>query len=235
MALHPELGPCAACTARGYSVCNAIEDKDLARLASAAIVRDIPKGEIFIEEGETASDFFNITSGTVKLYKLLPDGRQQVTGFASAGHFLGLAVSQTYAFSAEAIEATQLCSFSRPKMRALIEDFPALEQRLLETACNELVAAQEQMLLLGRKTARERVASFLVARAAAQLPCTGGKESIALPMTRGEIADYLGLTIETVSRTMSRFKAEKRIAIPSHTEVVLLDRSWLDSMAAGLD
>lgn len=236
MALHHELDPCAACTARGYSVCNAIEDKDLARLASAAMAREIPKGEIFIEEGEAASEFFNITSGTVKLYKLLPDGRQQVTGFASAGHFLGLAVSQTYAFSAEAIETTQLCAFSRPKMRELIQDFPALEQRLLETACNELVAAQEQMLLLGRKTARERVASFLVARAAVQLPCTRTSgDSIALPMTRGEIADYLGLTIETVSRTMSRFKAEKRIAIPSNTEVMLLDRPWLDSMAAGLD
>lgn len=235
MARQHDLDPCAACTARGYSVCNAIEDKDLARLASAAVTREILKGEIFIEEGEIASDFFNITSGTVKLYKLLPDGRQQVTGFASAGHFLGLAVSRTYAFSAEAIETTQLCSFSRPKMRDLVHDFPALEQRLLETACNELVAAQEQMLLLGRKTARERVASFLVARAEAQLPCAQVSDVVGLPMTRGEIADYLGLTIETVSRTMSRFKAEKRIAIPSNTEVVLLDRPWLDNLATGMD
>lgn len=230
---HP-LDPCASCTARGYSVCNAIEDKDLARLASVAMTREISKGETFIEEGEAASDFFNITSGTVKLYKLLPDGRQQVTGFATAGHFLGLAVSDTYAFSAEAIETTQLCRFSRPKLRELVHDFPALEQRLLETACNELVAAQEQMLLLGRKTARERVASFLVARAETQLPCTAPDGRIPLPMTRSEIADYLGLTIETVSRTMSRFKAERRIAIPSNAEVVLLDRPWLEGMATGL-
>lgn len=227
-------GPCSSCDARAQSVCSAIEDRDLARLAAVAVVREIGKGETFIVEGESARDFFNVTRGTVKLYKLLHDGRQQVTGFAGIGHFLGLAVSDTYAFSAEAIEPVQLCRFSRPKLREVLHDFPALEQRLLETACNELVAAQEQMLLLGRKTARERVATFLVARCHNSLPCTQPAEHVALPMTRGEIADYLGLTIETVSRTLSRFKADKRIATPSNNEVVILDRAWLNGMAAGL-
>jgi len=211
-----------------------MEDEDLSRLAAAAVVRDIPKGETFIEEGDSASDFFNVTQGTVKLYKLMPDGRQQVTGFAGPGHFLGLAVSSTYAFSAEAIEQTRVCRFSRPKLRELLHDFPALEERLLQTACNELVAAQEQMLLLGRKTARERVASFLVARLESAIPCRNPTDTVALPMTRSEIADYLGLTIETVSRTLSKFKAEKRIATPSNAEVVLLDRPWLSGIAAGL-
>ena len=213
-------------------MCSAIEDQDLARLASVAVIREIRKGETFIEEGTPATDFFNITRGTVKLFKLLPDGRQQVTGFAAMGHFLGLAVSDTYAFSAEAIEPVQLCRFSRPKLREVLHDFPALEQRLLETACNELVAAQEQMLLLGRKTARERVATFLVAQCQVVPPC-GPSELVPLPMTRSEIADYLGLTIETVSRTFSRFKAEKRIATPSNSQVVILDRAWLNGMAAG--
>ena len=213
-------------------MCSAIEDQDLARLASVAVIREIRKGETFIEEGTPATDFFNITRGTVKLFKLLPDGRQQVTGFAAMGHFLGLAVSDTYAFSAEAIELVQLCRFSRPKLREVLHDFPALEQRLLETACNELVAAQEQMLLLGRKTARERVATFLVAQCQVAPPC-GPSELVPLPMTRSEIADYLGLTIETVSRTFSRFKAEKRIATPSNSQVVILDRAWLNGMAAG--
>ena len=81
------------------------------------------------------------------------------------GTFLGLAVSSTYAFGAEALEPMRICRFSRLKLRELLDDFPAMEKRLLEVASNELVAAQEQMLLLGRKTARERLASFLVARA----------------------------------------------------------------------
>ncbi len=146
--------PCAHCDVRHQSVCSAIEEADLARLAAVAVVRSVDKGKVFIEEGEPATDFFNVTAGTAKLFKLLPDGRQQITGFAGLGHFLGLAVSQTYAFSAEAIEPMRFCRFSRPKLRLLLDDFPALEARLLQSACNELVTAQEQMLLLGRKTAR---------------------------------------------------------------------------------
>ncbi len=132
-----------------------------ARLATIAVVTEAPPGQCFIDEGEPARSFFNITAGTAKLFKLLPDGRRQITGFVGAGHFLGLAVSDTYAFSAEAIEPVRYCRFQRAKLRALLDDFPLMEKRLLEVASNELVAAQEQMLLLGRKTARERLASFL--------------------------------------------------------------------------
>jgi CRP/FNR family transcriptional regulator len=224
---------CLDCDARHRSVCNAIPDRDIERLAVAANPRKLERGQIFIEEGQPATDFFNITSGTAKLYKMLPDGRQQITGFAGIGHFLGLAVSDTYAFTAEAIEPIELCRFSRPKLRTLLDDFPLLEKRLLETACNELVAAQEQMLLLGRKTARERVASFLAARLHDTPRYAGRSGLISLPMTRAEIADYLGLTIETVSRTMSRFKAENRISTPSRDEIIVLDAAWLDEVATG--
>ena len=224
---------CAHCDVRERSVCSAVADDDLLALAAAATTVDLERGETFIDEGEPAMDFYNVTKGTVKLFKLLPDGRQQITGFAGIGHFLGLAVSSTYAFSAEAIEPVRLCRFSRPKLRRLLKTSPLLESRLLETACNELATAQEQMLLLGRKTARERVASFLTADSLNGAPCGHPVGKVRLPMTRGEIADYLGLTIETVSRTLSRFRAEQRIAIPSNDEVVLLDRPWLESVATG--
>jgi CRP/FNR family transcriptional regulator len=223
---------CANCEARHQSVCNAIDEADLARLAAVATTRTVERGQTFIEEGEPASDFFNVTGGTAKLFKMLPDGRQQITGFAGVGHFLGLAVSKCYAFSAEAIEPMKLCRFSRTRLRALMVDFPALERRLLETACNELAAAQEQMLLLGRKTARERVASFLMARSREAAPC-GGSNRLHLPMTRGEIADYLGLTIETVSRTFSQFRTAHTIETPTHADVVLLNRPALEEIASG--
>ena len=132
-------------------------------------------------------------------------------------------MQRTYTFSAEAIEPVRLCRFSRTKLRAMLDDFPAMEKRLLETATNELVAAQEQMLLLGRKTAHERIASFLIAQARGGPPCTEPRRAIHLPMTRADIADYLGLTIETVSRTFSRLKTEKLIALPGSTEVVFLE------------
>lgn len=226
---------CSNCDVRDRSFCNALETNDLKRLAEVAIPRHIEKGKVFIEEGMPAADFFNITVGTAKLFKTLPDGRQQITGFAGPGHFVGLAASETYAFSAQAIEKVELCRFSRPKMRGLLHDFPALEQRLLETACNELVTAQDQMLLLGRKTARERVASFVMARLAIATVSDGAVDTIELPMTRAEIADYLGLTIETISRTISKLKAEGRITTPHRDAVVVLDPHWLANVAAGHD
>lgn len=226
---------CVECVVRDRSVCNAFAAPDLQRLADVAVHRQVEKGRVFIEEGMPAADFFNITSGTAKLYKTLPDGRQQITGFAGTGHFLGLAVSETYAFSAQAIEKVELCRFSRPKIRILLHDFPALEQRLLETACDELVTAQEQMLLLGRKTALERVASFLMARLNESITCGGHGNTVELPMTRAEIADYLGLTIETISRTFSKLKIDNRITTPHRDTVVILDPHWLSTVATGQD
>lgn len=224
--------PCGRCGARQRSVCGVIDEADLGRLAAAAVVRRFEKGEVFIHEGDPATDFFNITAGVVKLFKLLPDGRQQVTGFVGTGHFLGLAVHDTYAFSAEAIEPACVCRFSRRDMRTLLDDFPALEHRLLETACHELAAAQEQMLLLGRKTARERVASFLLGWKRRSTGCCAAS-TLHLPMTRADIADYLGLTIETVSRTFSAFRREKLLELRSAQLVELRDCAALE-MLAGL-
>ena len=213
---HRDPNVCVHCQARPFSVCSVIEDADLQRLGAAAVTLTVQPGYTFIQEGDPVEHFFNVTAGTAKLYKLLPDGRRQVTGFAGVGYFLGLAVSTSYAFSAEALEPVRICRFTRAKLRDLLDDFPALEKKLLEVASHELVVAQEQMLLLGRKTARERLASFLIARANMLPQCVGqqpvsAKESIHLPMTRSDVADYLGLTIETVSRTLSRLRAEKLI------------------------
>ena len=222
-----EAEPCTSCGARALSVCAAIDGQDLKRLAALAVPLPTPVGRLFITEGDPADHFFNVTAGTAKLFKLLPDGRRQVTGFAAPGSFLGLAVSSSYAFSAEAVEPVQVCRFSRPRLRRLLDDFPAMERRLLDVASNELVAAQEQMLLLGRKTARERVASFLLARR-----CGAGR--LRLPMARTDIADYLGLTVETVSRTMTRLRIERLIDMPSPTEIVLRNHAGLEQLAAGL-
>ena len=226
--------PCARCDARAQSVCNAIPEPQLRRLAEAATIGTAAPGSSFISEGDPAGAFFNMTEGTAKLYKLMPDGRRQITGFVGVGHFLGLAVSDTYAFSAEAIEPVRYCRFSRTRLRALLDDFPAMEQRLLQVASNELVAAQEQMLLLGRKTARERVASFLLAQSWLGVVCQTPRARFALPMTRGDIADYVGLTIETVSRTLTKLRAEGLVDIPNTTEMVIRNRAALERIAEGM-
>lgn len=232
---HGGTDPCASCDARLVSVCNAIPDIDIGRLAAMAVVVEVPAGRTFIDEGEPADHFFNVTSGTAKLFKLLPDGRRQITGFVGVGHFLGLAVSDTYAFSAEAIERVRYCRFSRSKLRALLDDFPLMEKRLLEVASNELVAAQEQMLLLGRKTARERLASFLLLLSRQGRPCGHARLRITLAMTRGDIADYLGLTIETISRTLTKLRGQGLIEIVTQNELLIRDHHALESLAGGLN
>ena len=222
---------CARCNARSASVCSAVETTELARLADIAQDLDLPAGKMLVEEGEPARDFFTVTAGTIKLFKLLADGRQQVTGFAGPGYFLGLAASSTYAFSAEAIEASRVCRFARSKFLKLMEEMPQLEHRLFETACSELAAAQERMLLLGRRTTRERLANFLLTRLAETASCAH-VDRIHLPMHRADIADYLGLRMETVSRAFSRFRAEKLIALPRPDVVVILDAARLAEAAS---
>lgn len=230
---HAAVQLCASCEARSVSVCNAMPEPDLGRLAALAQAIEVPAGATFIREGDPADCFFNVTAGTAKLYKLLQDGRRQITGFVAAGHFLGLAVSDTYAFSAEAIESVRFCRFSRTRLRRLLDDFPLMEKRLLEVASNELVAAQEQMLLLGRKTARERLASFLLMQSCQGLPCGHSRSRFKLSMTRADISDYLGLTIETVSRSLTRLRSAGMIDVVG-SEVLIHNRAVLTSLADGL-
>ncbi len=223
--------PCASCEARPYSVCNAISDQDLAVLAANVVQVAVAAGSTFIVEGEKPVDFYSVTRGTARMFKMLPDGRRQIVGFAHIGHFLGLAATDTYGFSAEAIDPLELCRFSRPRMEAMIADFPALERRLRQTAAHELVLAQEQMLLLGRKTARERLASFLLAQSAVQAVGRAPLATVHLPMSRLDIADYLGLTGETVSRGMTKLRQDGLISLPEPDRVVLNDRATLAAIA----
>lgn len=223
---------CASCGARAFSVCGRLGDEDLAKLDSIAERTALKAGEGLIRQGDPAGHVFNITSGSVRVYKLLSDGRRQITGFLFAGDFVGLATGDDYAFSAEAIEDATLCRFRKSDYRALIREAPALESALLERATHELAAAQNQMLLLGRKTALERVASFLLNLPEDPVrPATDGL--VRLPMTRAEIADYLGLTIETVSRVFSRLKTTGVIRLVSLHELRIEQPDRLAALAEG--
>lgn len=175
----------------------------------------------------------NITSGTVRLSRLLHDGRRQVMGFLFPGDFIGLTRRDSFAFSAEAITDTDSCNFALEDLDTLSGDNPRLQRKLYEMACSELDAAQEQMLLLGRKSALERVASFLleVRQRQLQQKDKDDEDCITLPMTRGDIADYLGLTLETVSRSFSRLRQEQVIEIRETYRVDLLDCQRLQELS----
>jgi CRP/FNR family transcriptional regulator len=224
---------CEDCSARHIGMCDVLSDSDLCVLAHVAQRLAIPAGKTFIEEGDAAKYFFDINQGDVRVSKSLADGRRQITGFMGVGHFLGLAVGGEYAFTAEAINDVRLCRFDRVAIKTVFDEFPALERRLLDVATHELVVAQEQMLLLGRKSALERVVSFLLKRA--ENYASDGAEPVAmkLPMSRLDLADYLGLTIETVSRSLSQLKRDGLISFKDAHAVTLLERRRLQIIDGG--
>ncbi len=216
---------CANCDSRAIAICGALAPIALGRLAAIAGTRRIDAGAQLIQEGEPARDVFTLTEGMLKVYKLMPDGRRQITGFMIPGDLIGLAYGDHYVYSAEAVTGAVACRFRRRSLLDLMVDHPELEHRLLSRASNELAAAQAQMLLLGRKTARERVASFLFQLAERQNLKEG--EPMPLPMSRGDIADFLGLTIETVSRTLTLMRKSGLIALPGKNAVTITSMDGL--------
>ncbi|MCB2052752.1 MAG: Crp/Fnr family transcriptional regulator [Geminicoccaceae bacterium] len=217
---------CESCAVRPLAVCGALPTDALARLARMTHPRRLGPGATLIEEGEPALDVFTVVEGMLKLYKLMPDGRRQITGFMIPGDFVGLSVGEAYIYSAEAVMPTTACRFRRNFFHGMMEDYPDLETRLLGIVSTELAAAQGQMLLLGRKTAKERLASFLLSLAG-RLEVAAG-DRLALPMTRSDIADFLGLTIETVSRTFTVLRKEGLLARVDKAGVVVAD---IDALA----
>jgi CRP/FNR family transcriptional regulator len=226
--------PCSACTVRHLTLCATLEEQELAEMTAIVSSMELAPGDPLFDEGQPADHVFNVTAGAVKVYKLLADGRRQMTGFLFPGDFLGLANEENYAYSAEAVTHTALCRFPRRKLERLLERYPKMEHRLLGMASHELAVAQEQMLLLGRKSAREKIASFLLmlSRRAVQRGQNG--DPVSVPMSRNDIGDYLGLTTETVSRTFTQLKQGGNINLLPGGKVELVDRARIEDIAEGL-
>ena len=220
---------CAACEARPLALCGALAPADVLVMGSIAHPRKLDAGKQLIQEGDPADDVFTLTDGMLKLYKLMPDGRRQITGFMIPGDFIGLAYGQSYVYSAEAVTPTTACRFRRSALLDKMAEYPELEHRLLSLASNELAAAQAQMLLLGRKSARERLASFLLGLASRR--GVGEGETMPLPMSRSDIADFLGLTIETVSRAFTVMRKERLLSLPDKHSVTIDDLEALREAA----
>jgi CRP/FNR family transcriptional regulator len=213
------------CEVRELSICGSLDATDQPALAAIGATRRLEAGETLFYEGDPAKDVFSLTDGMLKLYKLMGDGRRQITGFLVPGDFLGLAFSDTYIYTAEAVVPVAVCRFPRSRFLQLLDGMPDLEKELLARASSELAEAQDQMLLLGRKTARERLASFLLRLADRRRNCE--PEAIPLPMSRTDIADYLGLTIETVSRAFTQLRVDGVIALSDAHHFTVPARSEL--------
>lgn len=225
--------PCLGCEARSTALCGVLDCAELAHLKGLGWHLNLTPGQALFHEGDPATRVFTVTRGALKLYKLLPDGRRQVTGFMYPGDFLGISVADEHAFTAEALKPAQLCWFPRNRFDDFVEGHAEMERELYHVAAHELAAAQQQMVLLGRKSAAERMASFLIMLADKPKRGSGGDRFVELPMSRTDIADYLGLTKETVSRVMSAFRHERLIRLEQLDKVEILNRAGLEQVADG--
>jgi CRP/FNR family transcriptional regulator len=215
----------------GLSVSHGLSRQTTGHLTAISSLQKKAPGETLFAEGDDADSVYEVVRGMLRLYKLLPDGRRLITGFLSAGHLIGLAPEGICVYTAEAITEVTVCRHTRTGFERLIDEVPGMAKRLLTVASQELCAAQNQMLLLGRKSATEKVASFLLLMADRR--GSEGAEAVDVPMTRSDIADYLGLTIETVSRTLTKLKQDGLIVLWTSAHIEIRDREQLEELAAG--
>jgi len=185
------------------------------------------KGTEIYGEKEPAEYVYQVKTGAVRTYKLLTDGRRQIGAFHLVGDIFGLENGNEHRFTAEAVVKTTLRLIKRQSLDLVAESDPVVRRNLLSMTTSNLEHAENHMLLLGRKNALERVAAFLL-EMDERVTATG---IIALPMGRLDIADYLGITLETVSRALSRLQQAGVLEFigPNHRDIALRDRGRLAS------
>lgn len=227
---------CDSCAVRHQTVCGALSRPEIERLNAIARHKKLQPGNVILRDNDAPAYFANIISGVVKLTKSLGDGRQQIVGLQFASDFLGRPYRTASPYHAEAVTDVHLCTFETAQFERLAKESRDFEHRLFEHTLDELDAAQEWMLLLGRKSAEEKVASFLlmVARRMRMVGCKavpGTSNAFELPLARSDIADFLGLTIETVSRQFTRLKVDGIIALEDARNIVVLDWTRLQQVS----
>jgi CRP/FNR family transcriptional regulator len=198
-----------------------------------AQVRVVERKEHVFLEGDDATHIFKVEAGHVCIYRLLADGRRQIVDFAFAGDFIGLGANGQHTTNAQASERTRLRSIRASELRNVVRENPRLGLELYEAMSNELSAARELLVSVCQRTAQERVAGFLLA--IAQRNARRGEDAscVVLPMTRTDIADYLGLTIETVSRTFTKLRKDGLIDIEQCIIITINDSDALADIADG--
>jgi CRP/FNR family transcriptional regulator len=234
---HEHAIPCDTCPVRTTSVCSALPRHHRMTLAQQSHIRRIRKGDVIAHEGDSITQVASITSGVAKMTKTLSDGRQQIVGLGFPSDVVGRPFAETSGVRVEAATDVTMCSFRRPQFEGFLRDHPDLEQFLLKAKLDELDVARDWMLVLGRKTAMERVATFLamLAKRARQEPAGDAPQTdtltFELPLSRSEIGDYLGLTLETVSRQFSKLKKLGIIMTEDGRSLTIRDVDRLTSIA----
>ncbi|KPH04499.1 transcriptional regulator [Rhizobium leguminosarum bv. trifolii] len=224
---------CRSCQARHGVVCGALSAGQLSELGRHSLHRKVDAGCEIIAQGSENSFYSNIMRGVVKLCKVMPDGRQQIVGLQFAPDFVGRPFVRESTLSAEAATDAEICVFPRNLLERMILETRELQRSLHAQALIELDAAREWMLTLGRRTAEEKVASLLHLIAAHAETATATSTAFDLSLSRAEIADFLGLTIETVSRQLTRLRKSGVIRIENIRHITVPDMDALAKKISG--
>lgn len=191
-------------------------------------VRILARGAEVFAEGDSAELFYKVLSGTVRTYKTLNDGRRQIDAFHLAGDMFGLEAGAEHHFSAEAVDGATVIAYRRSRLDAMSHDYRGFGDFVMAAMIRNLERAQDHMLLLGCKTAQEKIATFLLDLAER----LDEEDHFDLPMQRSDIADHLGLTIETVSRTLTQFARDGLIRFAeSSRSVVFTDKVGMSQLS----
>lgn len=215
-------GACALCAVRERSICADLGAREFAQVEKTMARHAVPKGRALMAEGEPNEHLFVVVQGSFRLSKHLEDGRRQVTGFLFPGDFVGVRATAESAYSVEALEESLVCQFAHKFLDSIAADNPGVKDRLIARGQTEFHKAQDHIVLLGKKTAEERVESFLKLVAESIGKYDGADtHATPLPMPRQDIADYLGLRLETLSRTLAALKKKGAIKDLSRHSVVI--------------
>ncbi|HWA30155.1 MAG TPA: helix-turn-helix domain-containing protein [Rhizomicrobium sp.] len=204
---------------------------EIAAERKIGVVLNISRGKTIFNDGEEAVYSYKVIEGAVRLSKIMIDGRRQIAEFALPGDMFGFEYGESYALSAEAVTPVTVIRYHRSHIENLGEEFSEVRRELMAHLRNGWTSAQAHLVMLGRQTAKERVAAFLVALANHRGVVEN--QSLELPMGRQDIADYLGLTIETVCRTLTEFKNTGVLSVPDRHRVIIRDFVELESLAQG--
>jgi CRP-like cAMP-binding protein len=205
------------------------EAEDLRALQQIGAKVRFARNTTIFNEGDDAAYTYKIVSGAVRLCKHTSNGRRQIADFLLAGDYFGFLQLGTYSFTAEAVSDVVVVAYPQRQIEQLSNTMPSMSRRLLTLLSQRLLGMQDHLVMLGRQAAKQRVASFFLLLAERSEAEEG--EAFEVPMSRQDIADYLGLTIETVCRALSDLKRTRLIAIPSVHQIVISDREALEQAA----
>lgn len=193
--------------------------------------RTVHPHEALFHEGDETDHFYEVLEGVLCAYKIFADGRRQVISFAFPGDLVGFGHGVSYRFDCDAVSRARVRAIPSSSLLRAVKEHGELGEKLLAVAAGEVATMQDHSVLLGRKSAIEKLASFLVHLAERSAAASGSSARVALPMTRADIADFLGLTVETVSRNMTKLRVMRVINLPNSSSFEILDIDRLRDVA----